>query len=86
MSKPVHLLVMLEMLVPKRHRGLDTSVHFPSVPKLVHGECTSLETLGNYKLYCCRCSDGSAKKYRNKIKVQHACMQTKAGDDSMQQS
>ena len=36
----------------KRCTGLDTSVHFPGVSKLVHGECTSLETLaiGNYKL------------------------------------
>ena len=27
--------------------------HKCSFPKLVHGECTSLENLGNYKLYCC---------------------------------
>ena len=30
---------------------MDTSVHFPSIPKLVHWEYTSLETLGNYRLY-----------------------------------
>ena len=50
MSKPVHLL---ETLVLKRCTGLDTSVHLQTVPKLVHGECTSLETLGNYKLLLC---------------------------------
>ena len=54
-NKAVHLLEMLGNTCTQEavHTGLDTSVHFPSVPKLVHGECTSLETLGNCKLYCC---------------------------------
>ena len=45
--------------ISKRRTGLDTSVNFPGVPKLVHGECTSLKPLGNYfgsvsKHYCNR--------------------------------
>ena len=50
-----HLYTSWKRLYPRGIQACTqlSSVHFPNVPRLVHGECASLETLGNYRLYCC---------------------------------
>ena len=62
MSKPVSVY-LLGTSISKHFQEvyrLGHKCYFPSVPKLVHGECTILETIGNYKPFCCVAIDFDA--------------------------